>query len=124
LVKKLENAQHLSKEQSQSLLSNFGHMTKDLFINERKHANKSKSSRYGDTIKQFAVTLHFYSPKAYKFVRKSLHLPCPATIRAWATAIKCEPGFFTCVIEHLQNILDEDDKDCFLLVDEMSIKNK
>ena len=99
-------------------------MTKDLFINERKHANKSKSSRYGDTIKQFAVILHFYSPKAYKFVRKSLHLPCPATIRAWAAAIKCEPGFLTCVIEHLQNTLDEDDKDCFLLVDEMSIKKQ
>jgi hypothetical protein len=124
LVKKLENAQHLSKEQSQSLLSNFGHVTKNLFINERKHANKSKSSRYGDTIKQFAVILHFYSPKAYKFVRKSLHLPCPATIRAWAAAIKCEPGFLTCVIEHLQNTLDEDDKDCFLLVDEMSIKKQ
>jgi hypothetical protein len=78
----LENARHLSKEQSQSLLSNFGHMTKDLFINERKHANKSKSARYRDTIKQFAVTLHFYSSKAYRFVRKSLHLPCSATIRA------------------------------------------
>ena len=61
LVKKLENARHLSKEQSQSLLSNFGHMTKDLFINEQKNADKSKGSRYGDTIKQFAVTLHFYS---------------------------------------------------------------
>jgi hypothetical protein len=124
LVQKLENARHLSKEQSQSLLSNFGHMTKDLFINERKYANKSKSARYRDTIKQFAVTLHFYSPKAYRFVRKSLHLPCSATIRAWAASIKCEPGFMTCIIEHLQNTLDEDDKDCFLLVDEMSIKKQ
>ncbi|CAB3977737.1 THAP domain-containing 9 [Paramuricea clavata] len=89
LVTKLENARHLSKEQSQSLLSNFGHMTKDLFINKQKHAGKSK-----------------------------------ATIRAWAAAIKCEPGFLTCVIEHLQNSLDVDDKDCFLLVDEMSIKKE
>ncbi len=80
LVKKLEDMQHLSKDQSQSLLSNFGHMTRDIFINEQKNTNKSKSSRYADTIKQFAVSLHFYSPRAYKFVRRSLHLPCPSTI--------------------------------------------
>ena len=76
LVKKLENMKHLSNEQSQSLTSNFGHMTKELFANEHKNANKSKSSRYSDSIKQFAVTLHFYSLKAYKYVRKILHLPC------------------------------------------------
>ena len=28
------------------------------------------------------------------------------------------------VIEHLQNTLDEEDKDCILLVDEMSIKKE
>ena len=67
------NMQHLSKDQSQSLLSNFGHMTGDIFINEQKNTNKSKSSRYADTIKQFALSLHFYSPRAYKFVRRSLH---------------------------------------------------
>ena len=111
----------LSKEQSQSLLSNFGHMTRDTFLNEQKNANKSTTSTYADTIKQFATTLHFYSPRAYKFVRRSLHLPCPSTIRFWAAAINCEPGFLKNVIQHLQNSLEEDDKDCFLLVDEMAI---
>ena len=124
LVKKLENMKHLSNEQSQSLTSNFGHMAKELFTNEHKNAKKSKSSRYSDLIKQFAVTLHFYSPKAYKYVRKILHLPCQASIRSWAAAINCEPGFLTDVIQHLQTTLDEDDKDCILLVDEMSIKKE
>ena len=124
LVKKLENMKQLSKEQSQSLLSNFGHMTRDIFLNEQKNANKSTTSTYADTIKQFAITLHFYSPRAYKFVRRSLHLPCPSTIRCWAAAINCEPGFLTNVIQHLQNSLEEDDKDCFLLVDEMAIKKE
>ena len=85
---------------------------------------KSKSSRYSKLIKQFAVTLHFYSPKAYKYVRKILHLPCQASIRSWAAAINCEPGFLTDVIQHLQTTLDEDDKDCILIVDEMSIKKE
>jgi len=57
-------------------------------------------------------------------VTKSLHLPCSATIRAWTAAIKCEPGFLTDVIEHLQNTLKDDEKDCILLVDEMAIKKE
>ena len=58
LVKKLENKKQLSKEQSQSLLSNFGHMTRDIFLNEQKNANKSTTSTYAVTINQFAITLH------------------------------------------------------------------
>ena len=57
-------------------------------------------------------------------MRKSLHLPCSATIRAWAGAIQCEPGFLTDIIEHLQNTLKDDEKDCILLVDEMAIKKE
>ena len=59
---------------------NFGHMTRVSFLNKQKNANKSTTSTYVDTINQFAITLHFYSLRAYKFVRRSLHLPCPSTI--------------------------------------------
>jgi hypothetical protein len=105
-------------------MSNFGHMTKDLFTNEQKHEANSTGSRYSEQIKQFAISLHFYSAKAYKFVRKSLHLPHPSTIRSWASSIECEPGFLSNVIEHLQNTLEDDNKDCIILVDEMSIKKE
>lgn len=115
LLKKLENMKHLTKEQNETLLSNFGHMTRKLFINEEKNAQKSNGSRYGNTIKQFAISLHFYSPKAYQFVRKSLHLPSPATIRSWAGAIDCEPGFLNEVIQHLQDTLAEDNRDCIFV---------
>ena len=124
LLKKLESMKHLDADQTQRLLSNFGHLTRDLFTNELKNSKKGKNSRYSDSIKQFAVSLHFYSPRAYEYVRKSLHLPCSATIRAWAAAIQCEPGFLTDVIEHLQNTLKDDEKDCILLVDEMAIKKE
>ena len=70
------------------------------------------------------MSLHFYSPRAYEYVRKSLHLPCSATILTWAAAIKCEAGFLADVIEHLQNTLQEDEKDCILLVDEITIKKE
>ena len=115
---------HLSKKQGERLMSNFGHMTRKLFINQQKNAKKATTSHYDNSIKQFAISLHFYSPSAYNFVRKSLHLPCPATIRSWAAAIDCEPGFLTNVIAHLQNSLEEDCRDCIIVVDEMSIKKE
>ena len=122
LLKRLQDLKHLSKEQGENLMSNFGH--KELFINQQKNAQKSKASWYSDAVKKFAVSLHFYSPEAYRFVRKSLHLPCPATIRSWAAAIDCEPGFLTNVIDELKNSLNENEKDCVVLVDEMSIKKE
>ena len=106
-----ENIKHPSEEQSQSLHTNFGHMTRNLFTNEQKNLKKGKSSRYSDSIKQFAVSLHFHSPKANAFVRKSLHLISQAIIRAWAAVIECNPGFLTNVVQHLQNTLKDDDKD-------------
>ena len=105
-------------------MSNFGHMSKDIFKNEQKNRLSSTGSRYNEEIKQFAISLHFYSPKAYKFVRKSLHLPHPSTIRSWASSIDCEPGFLKNVIDHLQDTLEDDNKDCIILVDEMAIKKK
>ena len=99
-------------------MSNFGHMTKDLFPNKQKNEASSTGSRYSETIKQFAISLHFYSPKAYKFVHKSLHLPHPSTIHSWASSIECKPGFLNNVIEHLQNTLEDDNKDCIILIDE------
>ena len=88
---------------------------------ERRKINKFQIQR---KIKQFAISLHFYSPKAYQFVRKSLHLPNPANIRSWAMSIDCEPGFLQQVIDHLQLNMKDDKKDCVLLVDEMSIKKE
>ena len=114
---------HLTHEQSEALRNNFGEMTREIFKNEAKNSSKTEGRRYTEQIKQFAVSLHFYSPKAYKFVRKAFHLPSPSTIRSWATTVECEPGFLKQVINHLQNNLPEDNKDCVLLVDEMSIES-
>lgn len=43
------------------------------------------------------MTLHFYSPKAYKYVRQKFcnALPQSSTLRSWYNTINCEPGWFT-----------------------------
>jgi len=53
--------------------------------------------KYTDSMKQFALTLYFYSPKAYNFLRTILYLPHNATIRAWMANYDCEVGFVTVV---------------------------
>ena len=55
--------------------------------------------RFYHQLKQFAMTLHYYSPKAYDFVHKILTLPHPASIRNRATSVDCSAGYLMDVIK-------------------------
>ena len=57
---------------------------------------------YSEDLKSFAVTLHFYSSQAFNFLRRTLHLPHPDTIRRWASSCGVEPGFLKDVVHSLQ----------------------
>lgn len=75
----------------------------ELFVNEIDNADRSKTNRrYSDEIKNFCLTLHFYSPKAYEFIRKRSTLPDESTIRRWLSTRDCRPGILTEVIEFLK----------------------
>ena len=54
-----------------------------------------KYGKYSENFKSFALTLHFYSRKAYNFLRKSfnLALPHPNKITSWYSKIPANPGF-------------------------------
>lgn len=70
----------------------FGHIPAEML--KGKSANKS-TEPYNDDIRSFALTLHFYSAKAYDFVRSSFSqaLPHPSTLRHWCSAVDGKPGF-------------------------------
>lgn len=74
--------------------------------------------KYDETIRSFAMTLQFYSSKAYEYVRKTfnLALPSQSTIRSWYSNTICDPGFSQPAIEkrHLTY--------CSLMLDEILIK--
>ena len=59
-------------------------------MNQQKNAQHISqcSNQYHTEIKQFVMTLHCYSPKAYEFVQKILILPHSLSIRTWAA--KCQ----------------------------------
>lgn len=88
-------------------------------------------TKYPEELKKFAFTLHFYSGKAYDYVRETFHLnlPHPSTIRKWSSTIECEPGFSTTCIEAL-SIKSKEAKVlgkkviCALMLDEMAIKKQ
>ena len=86
---------HLISDNHQDILENkFSHVYEEL-INRVKKVRKGNGRKYSPLLRSFALTLQFYSTKAYNFVRRvfSLSLPHQRTIRKWYSGIPAEPGF-------------------------------
>jgi len=88
-----------------------------------------KGGRYDEDQKQFATTLHFYSPAAYHYARQRLKLlPCPRTIRNWLNTVDGSPGITQQSFDTIAEKTNAGDsaswtyKLCALHVDEMEIK--
>ena len=77
LLKVLKEQKLVSDEKLALLDHNFGGIAKKLFQDQVRNAKvkNKKGNRYNLVTKQFAVTLHYYLPKAYNFVRRVLNLP-------------------------------------------------
>ena len=91
-------------------------------------SGKSKQE-YAEALRCFALTLQFYSSKAYAFVRKTFHLalPHPSQIRRWYSVIPADPGFTEPAFKTLEVKASEAEKAgrkviCSLMLDEMAIK--
>lgn len=91
-----------------------------------KISNPKLSKIYDDRLKAFSITLHFLSPKAYSFVRKTFDtaLPHPRTLRRWYSTVKGEPGFSTEVFRALREYSTQYSKPtiCSLMFDCMAIR--
>ena len=65
---------------------------------------------YTKELKAFAITLQFYSNRAYNYVRDifGLSLPHEYTVRRWYSAVKAEVGFTSESFETLRSkVLEE-----------------
>lgn len=88
-----------------------------------------KSGKYPPGLRAFALSLHFYSPRAYEFVKEQLGtLPTARTMRGWYNKIKTEPGMSTAAIEALKSKVRQEKASgknkifAALMMDEMSIR--
>lgn len=108
----------VSDEQAESLKT-LNVTTKELNSRQLKNAAGTIStSKYSPVLRSFALTLYYYSSKAYSYVRKvfNLCLPHPHTIQKWYKVINGCPGFTKESLEALKLIAkNEKEKAAILL---------
>ncbi|GBO14552.1 DNA transposase THAP9, partial [Araneus ventricosus] len=136
LVKKISTLEEIiSKMKKKALISDSAGSVLKLSVPEGscsqliKRLQKKGCKEYPPELRAFALTLSFYSNKAYKYVRKVFinALPHPTTLRKWYQSVDGEPGFTSAALSALQmKALDASKKNmrviCALMVDEMSIR--
>lgn len=122
IVKDLQNKNLLSSENS-ILLENMTEINREIL--QRKTAKRAK---YSPQLRKFAITLSFFSSKAYDYVRREFDtcLPHRSTIGKWFKGIDATPGFTTEAFETLKKQVDTSDKQiiCSLVIDEMAIRKQ
>jgi Transposase protein len=59
-----------------------------------KRSEHSTPNKYNQDLREFALKLHYYSPKAYDYAREMFQctLPHPNSLRIWTSAIDTSPG--------------------------------
>lgn len=86
---------------------------------------QSKTAKISPSLRAFAMTLHFYSAKAYNYVRKQFKnlLPHEKTIAKWYKVIDGNPGFTKQAFDSIaQKVKKEKNVIVNLTMDEMSIR--
>lgn len=109
------------------LNNNFNDFSLDLLRNELKNNQLSPyGRRYSASIRQFALTLYFYSKRAYEFLRSKLSLPHSSLMRQWLSNYNIEPGFISEVFTYLKDEACKKDylKDVALIFDAMAIRKR
>ncbi|CAB3230959.1 unnamed protein product [Arctia plantaginis] len=95
---------------------------------KNKKQRKKPFSKYPPGARKFALTLDFYSPAAYKYVRKMFNtcLPHPHTLYEWYRSVDAEPGFYAETLNRLEAKAKESNKKilCALVADEMALRRQ
>jgi len=97
-------------------------------MNEILKRKKGLKKKYSPELRSFALTLNFYSSKAYNYVRKKFRnlLPESSTIRKWYSVLNGRPGFTNEVLHALKCKVHkmEDPIFCNLIIDEIGIREQ
>lgn len=68
-----------------------------------------RDEKYSADVRIFCFTVHFYSPRAYEYLRSffNLNIPHIRTIRKWYSAVDCSPGFTESAFSILKQKADD-----------------
>ena len=101
IVQSLKENKLVTETKHDLLEHNFEGVSKEIVHNQIYNSRVASKhlQHYNETVKKFAVTLHYYSPKAYNFVWDVLLFPHLSTIQTWAASVNCEPSLLHDVIK-------------------------
>ena len=119
----LKKEKLLSKEFASVLEGQFTGLPLQLFKNQKKNQTRSNGCQYDDEVKKFSLTLNYYSPRAYRFLRSVFKLPHPRTLKTWASSVDAAAGHLLHVYKKLSERVEQDPyaADCSLIVDGMHL---
>ena len=117
---------HISPEQHTDLVERVNVIPAEIMARFLQNKNMGNSSRaeYPEELRTFAISLHFYSPKAYQYVRQVFcnALPSIGTIRTWYSSVDAEPGFLKESFDLLKKKAEDKPIYVALCFDEIAIK--
>lgn len=127
LLNKAKEFGDMTEETSSVMKKSFGKVPFELFVHQLQNSErKPQGHRYTTTMKEFALTLYFYSRRSYEFMRKKIHLPNLSSIKSWISSVDCHPGFLTESFDFLKGFTLKGSKfeDCALIIDGMAIRKQ
>lgn len=118
----------INVDQVTSIMTQFGNNEDIINRLFNKTIGKKVPKKYSEELRKFAITLHFFSSKAYNYVRKRFNncLPHVKTLSRWYSVIDGQPGFTKEVLDMLTIKAGRSAEKiiCSLVIDEMSIREK
>jgi hypothetical protein len=133
VIKNLKEQNLISETVEELLQKSSSKVPAQIFARLANSLNKSKKyqRKYSKELRSFAITLQFYSSKAYNYVRKTfgLCLPHENVVRRWYQTVGAEAGFTRDAFETLKKKVEEEKNQnksviVNLTFDEVSIKKK
>ncbi|KAL4083277.1 hypothetical protein QTP88_028607 [Uroleucon formosanum] len=126
IINDIKNQNLVDEETSVSPLESIG-KHKDLVTNwTKKNLGKKIPKKYSPAVRQFPLSLHFFSEKAYEYLRDQFNtiLPHPRTLNKWYIYFNAEPGFTMESLKLLELKVrnSSDPVFCALIMDEMAIR--
>lgn len=128
ILKELKTKDYISKDQflQLNLKTEVINLINRIYL--KKKSNKSYRVKYPPALRKFALTLNFYSPAAYKYVRSVFHtaLPHPRMLSKWYENISSSPGFTQPAFDILMKKSSSSGKRliCTLVADEMALRHQ
>ena len=92
IISQLKDKQIIKEQSAVQLQDAFSGLSLEVIKNHILNRNRStKGYRHNEDAKN--RPLHFYSPRAYEYVRSVFALPHPSSLANWSSTVNCEPGF-------------------------------